>query len=148
MSNLVAKANEGSSTDTLAADEIAGVFYPRSKIALGGAGQDDGDVSLTNPMPVNDARFVGNKVWSYKAGTSGTRTASEFEAFSRMIQITAVAPSSSSASFTIGAGETITVPDGSSLTVTPELVLGSQDFVFTGTSSYFIEYVYEPSGGG
>lgn len=37
---------------TLAADDIGGVLYPRSKITLGIDGVTDGDVSATNPMPV------------------------------------------------------------------------------------------------
>jgi len=45
-------ASPGAGGDTFAADEIAGVKYPRSKITLGADGVDDGDVSATNPMPV------------------------------------------------------------------------------------------------
>ena len=37
---------------TLAADDIGGVLYPRSKITIGIDGVTDGDVSATNPLPV------------------------------------------------------------------------------------------------
>lgn len=42
----------GSGGDIIAADEIGGVKYPRSKITLGVDGVNDGDVSASNPMPV------------------------------------------------------------------------------------------------
>ena len=45
-------ANAGSGGDTFAADEIASVKYPRSKIVIGADGTNDGDVSSANPMPV------------------------------------------------------------------------------------------------
>lgn len=39
--------------DTTAADEIAGVKFQRIKLTLGADGVNDGDVSSSNPMPVN-----------------------------------------------------------------------------------------------
>lgn len=44
--------NAGSGGDTLAADDIGGVKYTRSKITLGADNTNDGDVSSSNPMPV------------------------------------------------------------------------------------------------
>ena len=40
---------------TLAADDIGGVLYGRTKIVLGNDGVNGGDVSSTNPMPVTGA---------------------------------------------------------------------------------------------
>lgn len=45
--------NSGSGGDTVATDDIGGVKYPRSKIVIGADGTNDGDVSSTNPMPVD-----------------------------------------------------------------------------------------------
>lgn len=44
--------NPGTGGETFATDDIAGVQYPRSKITLGDDGNNDGDVSASNPMPV------------------------------------------------------------------------------------------------
>lgn len=38
----------------IAADEILGVKYPRSKMVLGADGVNDGDVSIDNPVPMVD----------------------------------------------------------------------------------------------
>jgi len=38
----------------IAADEILGVKYPRSKMVLGADGNNDGDVSIDNPVPMVD----------------------------------------------------------------------------------------------
>lgn len=46
-------ANPGAGGDTFAADEVAGVKIPRSKIVIGADGVNDGDVSAANPLPVN-----------------------------------------------------------------------------------------------
>jgi len=42
----------GTGGATVAADDVGGVMYPRSKITLGGDGASEGDVSAANPMPV------------------------------------------------------------------------------------------------
>ena len=47
--------NAGSGGATLAADDISGVKYPRTKIVLGSDGVNSGDISATNPMPVDFA---------------------------------------------------------------------------------------------
>lgn len=39
---------------TVAADEIAGALYQRMKLILGADGENDGDVSAANPLPVTD----------------------------------------------------------------------------------------------
>lgn len=39
---------------TAAADEIAGAQYQRVKLTLGADGENDGDVSSANPVPVKD----------------------------------------------------------------------------------------------
>lgn len=45
-------ANAGAGGATFAADDIAGVHFPRTKIAIGADGANDGDVSSANPLPV------------------------------------------------------------------------------------------------
>lgn len=44
--------NAGSGGDTFAADDIGGVKYTRIKAIHGADGTNDGDVSRTNPLPV------------------------------------------------------------------------------------------------
>lgn len=44
--------NTGTGGDTLAADDIGGVKYPRTKLTIGADGVDDGDVAAGNPLPV------------------------------------------------------------------------------------------------
>lgn len=41
-----------SSGDVIAADDIAGVKYQRVKVTIGADGVDGGDVSSSNPLPV------------------------------------------------------------------------------------------------
>lgn len=45
-------ANAGSGGAVFAADDIASVYYPRSKITIGIDGVTDGDVAATNPLPI------------------------------------------------------------------------------------------------
>lgn len=59
--------DSGTGGDTIATDDIGGVKYPRSKIVIGADGSNDGDVSITNPMPVGgraaaDAALAGNPI--------------------------------------------------------------------------------------
>lgn len=49
----------GSGGDTIAADDIAGIKYPRSKITLGADGTNDGDVSSANPLPIEGTVDLG-----------------------------------------------------------------------------------------
>lgn len=52
-------ANPGSGGVSFAADDIASVFYPRTKITIGADGITNGDVSSTNPMPVAGTGTAG-----------------------------------------------------------------------------------------
>ncbi len=45
------KIDIGTTGDTIATDEIAGVKFPRSKIVIGIDGTNAGDVAETNPLP-------------------------------------------------------------------------------------------------
>lgn len=47
------ETNPGSGGAVFATDDIGGVNFPRTKMALGADGVNDGDVSATNPMPVS-----------------------------------------------------------------------------------------------
>ena len=44
--------NPGTGGDTIAADDIGGVKYSRTKLVLGAEGVNDGDVAASNPLPV------------------------------------------------------------------------------------------------
>lgn len=44
--------NPGTGGDTLAADDIGGVKFPRTKLVIGADGVNDGDVSASNPLPI------------------------------------------------------------------------------------------------
>jgi len=48
--------NPGSGGQTFGSDEISGVHFPRSKLIIGEDGVNDGDVSLTNPLPVEQVQ--------------------------------------------------------------------------------------------
>lgn len=43
--------NSGSGGDSIGADDISSVKYPRGKLVHGIDGTNDGDVALTNPLP-------------------------------------------------------------------------------------------------
>ena len=45
--------NTGSGGDVFAADDISSVKYPRTKLTIGADGVNDGDVSASNPLPVD-----------------------------------------------------------------------------------------------
>lgn len=42
----------GTGGATVAADDIAGILFPRTKLVIGADGSNDGDVSSANPLPV------------------------------------------------------------------------------------------------
>lgn len=65
-------ANPGAGGDTFAADDIAGVKYPRSKLVIGADGVNDGDVSATNPLPVNLEQVNGGSIALGAGSTSVT----------------------------------------------------------------------------
>lgn len=46
-------ANSGSGGSTFGSDDISSVHYPRIKLIQGADGTNDGDISRTNPMPVD-----------------------------------------------------------------------------------------------
>jgi len=69
-------ANAGSGGDTFAADEIAAVKYPRSKIVIGADGVNDGDVSASNPLPVTGTVTTTGTVTANQGGTWNIGTVS------------------------------------------------------------------------
>lgn len=98
-----------------------------------------GGVTVSNlpaTYPVSDAKVSG--VWGYSAGVSG---APSFPTNAKILQITATAPLTAVATFTINSGDLVTIPTAQSLTVEPRGNLVSPTLAFTGTTSYFIEYV-------
>jgi hypothetical protein len=75
--------------------------------------------------------------YGYVAGTSGTVS---MPAFSRILGMGAYA-SGSGGSVTINGGASITVPTGGVILSSPYGSCISPTYVFTGTTSYFVEYV-------
>lgn len=57
--------------DTIATEDIGGIKYPRSKITLGAAGVNDGNVSSANPLPISVATIPSHPVTN--AGTFVTQ---------------------------------------------------------------------------
>ena len=59
--------NSGVDARSIAADDVGGVLYPRSKITLGDDGKSDGDVSSKNPLPVALAmrKVFDRPKWEY-----------------------------------------------------------------------------------
>jgi hypothetical protein len=58
----------------IAADEIGGVKYPRSKMIVGADGVNDGDVSDANPVPMKlrgDEFFSGASKYDAKVTSDG-----------------------------------------------------------------------------
>ena len=76
--------------------------------------------------------------WDYRAGTTGTPT---IPAGAKILQISAAAPTASSATFTINGGNTITIPAGQAVTFEPKGNLVQPSLIFTGTASYIVEFV-------
>lgn len=81
--------------------------------------------------------------WGYASGASGTVTLTGSK---RVLQITAIALEASG-SITIDGGDSIPLPYGatdkvsSSISIEPKGNLTDPVIVFTGTDSYFVEYV-------
>jgi hypothetical protein len=69
--NLTVRTDDG--TNTVATDEIAGVHYTRMKVVLGADGNNDGDISRENPVPVLDASNP-NLNYYVLVGEGGTST--------------------------------------------------------------------------
>jgi hypothetical protein len=70
-------ANPGSGGATFATDDIGGVQFPRTKLALGGDGVYEGDVGSTLPLPVSLASVPSHPVtnagtFAVQAGQAGT----------------------------------------------------------------------------
>jgi hypothetical protein len=66
--------NSGSGGDVFAADDIGGIKYQRSKIVVGADGSNDGDVSSTNPLPVDNSNGLVSTDNSTTANLGGAAT--------------------------------------------------------------------------
>lgn len=99
------------------------------------ANQTTGNTSLSSL----DAKTPDESgTWGYNAGTAGTLTVA---ANKRILAITATAGALLGASMTINGGQTITIPAGTALTITPRANLTAPTLVFTSTASYFVEFI-------
>lgn len=77
-----------------------------------------------------------NGVWGYDAGVSGTAT---LPPKARILQISAT--TLTGGTFTVNGGDPITLPANQQFTLEPKGNLVSPTLVFTGTTSYVVEYV-------
>lgn len=65
-------ANSGVGGATFAADDVGGVHFPRTKLALGADGVNDGDVAAGNPLPVTGTVAVTGVSTSAKQDSQTT----------------------------------------------------------------------------
>lgn len=68
---------------TIAGDDIAGIIYQRIKLTLGADGVNDGDVSSSNKLPVNDSTKLTESDFDSKIGEVQT-TPTAFTVLSRL----------------------------------------------------------------
>jgi hypothetical protein len=54
--------NTGTGGDVIATDDISGIKYQRVKVTLGADGVNDGDVSATNPIPIDGTVVISGTV--------------------------------------------------------------------------------------
>lgn len=88
-------------------------------------------------LATRDAAMSG-ATWGYLTGTAGTATV---PAGGKVLTITALAGSAGSPSIAIAGGAAIALPQGAALTIQPRGNLVAPSIVFTGTTTYFVEYV-------
>lgn len=81
---------------------------------------------------------TSGSVWGYLTGTAGT---TNVPATSKVLTITALAGYDGSPSIAVNGGAAIALPHGASLTIQPRGNLIAPSIVFTGTTTYFVEYV-------
>lgn len=74
--------------------------------------------------------------WDYAAGASGTRT---ITGASRVLCI--AAHSTAGGTMTINGGDSIPIPANTQVTIEPVGNLSDPVIVFTGTDSYFVEFL-------
>lgn len=84
--------NTGTGGDTIAADDIGGVKFPRTKLVFGADGVNSGDVSATNPLPVTERTFLFNGRASTfrtpgRAGTAGQKILSLHNATGSLVTV-------------------------------------------------------------
>lgn len=92
---------------------------------------DQSAIAVTNSFQSNQTG-----TWGYDSGVSGTAT---IGAGKRVIGIAAHA--TTAGSFTINGGPSIPVPAASSVEIQPLGNVTNPTIVFTGTDSYFVEFV-------
>ena len=66
--------NVGSGGDVIASDDIGGVKYQRVKLTLGVDGVTNGDVSSTNPVPIEFPQATGTSRSGTTSATVSTST--------------------------------------------------------------------------
>lgn len=98
----------------------------------------DGSLNTTSSgTPAPDPNLPDlTGTWGYKAGVSGTPS---IPALARVIGI--AAHGTVAATLTINAGDSIPIPAGTAISLTPTAQLISPTLVFTSTDSYMVEYL-------
>lgn len=120
--------------DAIADEDIAGVKYQRIKLIDPTAGSTAGIGTTANPLKAQITSTTG--AWAYQAGASGTAT---IPAGGKVIGIAAHA--TTAGSFTINGGASVPIPANAGVALQPVGNLVAPSIVFTGTDSYFVEYV-------
>lgn len=88
-------------------------------------------------MPANiDTRDNERGTWGYVAGVSGTVV---IAAGRRVLGIAAY--STAGGTLTINGGDSVVIPAASAIGIAPKGNLVAPTLVFTGTTSYFVEFV-------
>lgn len=125
-----------------AVDTTAGTDLFREGVSVGDPQVGAARARVVATQPAQDefglvVRPVDAQVgaWGYLAGVSGTAVVS-----GRILQISATT-GDNPASFTIDGGDTIVIPSNQHLTVEPRGNLVDPTLVFSGTASYFVEFV-------
>lgn len=106
---------------------------------LNGAATAANQTTGNNSLASLDAKTPDESgTWGYNAGTAGTLTVA---ANKRILAITATSQPLVAGSMTINGGQTVTIPAGTTITISPKANLTAPTLVFTSTAAYFVEFV-------
>jgi len=120
--------NTGTGGDIIATDDISGVKFQRVKIAIGADGVNDGDVSATNPIPIDGTVVVTGTVAVTDNSSSLTVDGS----------VTANQPASTAYKVIISDGTTDVPIDAShsdaETNTEPHIDVGAKNLLFNGST--------------
>jgi len=104
-----------------------------------GAGPQLETIPRANDLEIPVVTAVNVGTWGYRAGVAGTPV---LPAGARVLALSCIADTGG-ATITINGGNSIVVPDSMGFSVAIEADLFDPAIVFTGTLSYFVQYVVE-----